>query len=217
MIRSNWKAYYKPFVVLDADALFLYDRIKRTILASEICSPLIREITPEGEGLEAIWNEQNHKLFDQLSISGCWGLAENTSDGCLSINLCLDKERVLYLTLQAVVLEEPQEHTPRLLLCSLHFSCSDQEQVYFLDRGRQIYWEYDLHCHIFREKTIATLTRNELEVIRLSRLGFCEREIGKIIHKSHDSIRWYKRNIYEKLGVSNIQACVAYCELFHLL
>lgn len=72
------------------------------------------------------------------------------------------------------------------------------------------YWEYSLNCHRWEKKESIVLTEKEKEILFLSAGGYTMKEIGEILCLSTDSIKSYKRKIFEKLGVGNIAEAVTY-------
>jgi DNA-binding CsgD family transcriptional regulator len=78
-------------------------------------------------------------------------------------------------------------------------------------------WKYDLDCHKWEEASIAKLTPMETEVLRLSAQGLTMNEIADKSCKSVDTIKFYKRNIFEKFGVSNITEAINFAVSYKLI
>lgn len=53
------------------------------------------------------------------------------------------------------------------------------------------------------------LTEREKEILQHIATGLSDQEIGKALHLSSNTIRWYNRQLYSKLGVSNRTQAVA--------
>ena len=49
---------------------------------------------------------------------------------------------------------------------------------------------------------------NEIRILQLLATGASDRAIAKEIHLSYNTVRWYNREIYSKLGVDNRTAAV---------
>jgi len=79
------------------------------------------------------------------------------------------------------------------------------------------YWEFSLKSHKWKENHIIILKEEEKDVIRLSSEGFTMNEIADIMFKSIDTIKFYKRNLFEKLKVSNITEALTYAISYKLL
>lgn len=218
LLDENLIAFFKAASTVNAGALFLYDRFSKTFVLSEVRSETIRNILKDDGDLLHIIGQNNHFTIDDISASKCWGLASSSSSGKLSMNVCIDRSRMCFVNIQIVVVaHQHQQDNPKYLLCSLRFSSRKEEEISFIDRESKAIWQYNTYTKSFSKLDVEPLTYNELEVIRLSRMGYLEREMAEIMNKSLDSIRWYKRNVYEKLSVNNIQACIAHCELYHIL
>ena len=215
---ENLIAFFKAASTVNSEALFLYDRASKAFVLSEIRSETIRNILRNDADLFHIIGQNNHFTISDISATKCWGLATSPSSGSLSMNVCIDRSRMFFVNVRIVVVAYEEQHdNPRYLLCSLKLSSRKEEYISFMDRESKGIWQYNISTKSFFRLSVEPLTLNEIEVIRLSRMGYIEREIAQIMNKSIDSIRWYKRNIYEKLGVRNIQGCIAYCELYHIL
>jgi DNA-binding NarL/FixJ family response regulator len=74
-----------------------------------------------------------------------------------------------------------------------------------------------LDCHKWEEASIAKLTPMETEVLRLSAQGLTMNEIADKSCKSVDTIKFYKRNIFEKFGVSNITEAINFAVNYKLI
>lgn len=79
------------------------------------------------------------------------------------------------------------------------------------------YWEYSLKSHRWEKKECIALTEKEKEILFLSAGGYTMKEIGEILCLSTDSIKSYKRKIFEKLGVNNITEAVSYASNSQLI
>jgi NarL family two-component system response regulator LiaR len=59
------------------------------------------------------------------------------------------------------------------------------------------------------DRTIFTLTRRELEVLQLLAFGYTNRDIGRRLYISPDTVKTHLEHIYQKLGASDRTAAVA--------
>ena len=60
------------------------------------------------------------------------------------------------------------------------------------------------------------LTTREKEIISLTALGKSSSEIGEAIHISPHTVNTHRRNIYKKLGISNMKELVTFAHAHHL-
>ncbi|MDO4692640.1 MAG: LuxR C-terminal-related transcriptional regulator [Porphyromonadaceae bacterium] len=217
LVKKEIKDLFHAASVLSSDALFLYDHTNAKVVLADIRSEAIREAIRD-KNISQVIEENNHFILADLSATSCWRLAKDITKGRLSMNICLDQKRMFFVCLQVVVVDiESEGLAPKYLLCSLSFSGRKDEAIVFVDRDNAKLWQYDFQKKLFKLLNLEPLTHNELEVVRLSRMGYTEKKISSILHKSLDTIRWYKKNTYEKLRVNNIQSCISCCETYHLL
>ncbi|MCM1521903.1 MAG: helix-turn-helix transcriptional regulator [Muribaculaceae bacterium] len=57
----------------------------------------------------------------------------------------------------------------------------------------------------------------EREILSLSTQGLTVREIAAFVNKSEDTVKTYKRAVFEKLGVDNISQAVSMAQNFNLI
>ena len=81
--------------------------------------------------------------------------------------------------------------------------------VEFHKNGQQKYWNYSFEGHRWTECDGVSLKEEELEVLRLSVAGLTMAEIADRMCRSLDSIKFYKRHAFEKLGVANITEAIS--------
>ncbi|MDE7382051.1 MAG: helix-turn-helix transcriptional regulator [Muribaculaceae bacterium] len=74
--------------------------------------------------------------------------------------------------------------------------------------GSPDFFEYNLITHRWNKRRIPTLTEGEKLVIALSIQGFTMSEIGDKMCLSPETIKKYRKQIFEKLGVRNISEAI---------
>lgn len=70
------------------------------------------------------------------------------------------------------------------------------------------FFEYNMVTRRWDKRTIPSLTEGERLVITLSLQGFTMSEIADKMCLSHDTIKKYRKQIFEKLGVRNISEAI---------
>jgi DNA-binding NarL/FixJ family response regulator len=85
--------------------------------------------------------------------------------------------------------------------------------VEFHKKGLSNYWKYSFEGHRWKECEGVSLKEDEIEVLRLSAAGLTMVEIAEKMCRSLDSIKFYKRNAFDKLGVANITEAISRAEL----
>ncbi len=81
--------------------------------------------------------------------------------------------------------------------------------VEFHKKGFSNFWKYSFEGHRWKEYQVVSLKEDELEVLRLSAAGLTMVEIADRMCRSLDSIKFYKRHAFEKLGVTNITEAIS--------
>ncbi|MNY23818.1 Oxygen regulatory protein NreC [compost metagenome] len=92
-------------------------------------------------------------------------------------------------------------------------SISNRQQagnVLIEKQGSDEYWELDTTNKIWRKSTKPKLTERETDVLRLYAQGLTIHQIAEKIFVSPDTVKYYRRRIFERLNVSTISESLAY-------
>lgn len=89
--------------------------------------------------------------------------------------------------------------------------------IEFHIEGAQKYWEYNLVAHSWEEREMIKLKYEERQVLILSSQGLTMNEIADKMCKSVDSIKFYRRNIFEKVGTKNITEALMFATIYKLI
>lgn len=96
-----------------------------------------------------------------------------------------------------------------LTLCTASLSSrSSIGNIEAMRKGYNMIWKYSLENHCWSESVGIDLKDHEKEVLFLSAQGYTMSEISERMFKSIDTIKGYKRQIFEKLDVDNITEAV---------
>lgn len=79
------------------------------------------------------------------------------------------------------------------------------------------YWAYSLESHKWKEKEGLILTNKEKDVLYLSAQGYTMNEIADKLCVAVDTIKFYKRRLFDKLEVKNIVEALSYVTNYKLL
>ena len=71
-------------------------------------------------------------------------------------------------------------------------------------KGEQRYWLYDLDVHCWRECEMVKLRPQDKEVLMLSAQGLTVQQIADKMCRSIDTVKTYKRVLFERLNVNSI-------------
>ncbi|MFD0792003.1 response regulator transcription factor [Mucilaginibacter litoreus] len=82
--------------------------------------------------------------------------------------------------------------------------------VYIYKQGSADRWELDTIHAIWRKSLKPQLTKRELEILRLHARRFSINEIAEMIFVAPDTVKYYRRRIFDKLKVSNMAEALFY-------
>lgn len=72
------------------------------------------------------------------------------------------------------------------------------------------FWKYSLESRHWTEEKGVTLNEREKDILVLSAQGYAMNEIGDRMYLSSDTIKFYRRRLFEKLDAKNITEAVAF-------
>lgn len=202
-------------LVVGAEGMMIYDVHLRAFVEQEILSKAIGTALENCDLILLMEREQLLRFLDPKTTD-VWQYAEKPYDGRLSMNLCLDRHRAFYINLQITPMYLGEEEI-HFFACYLRFSAKTERNILFIDRLHGTMWKYESASRNFVQEKRVIPSTNELEMIRLSRIGYTERTIAELMHLSPETIKSYRKNIYKKLEVTSIESAISYCELHHLL
>ncbi len=82
--------------------------------------------------------------------------------------------------------------------------------VYIHKQGSDEIWELAVENSIWRKSSKPKLTKREIEILRLYAQGLTINEIADKIFVAPDTVKYYRRRIFESLGVTNIVEAFSY-------
>ncbi|MDE6536562.1 MAG: LuxR C-terminal-related transcriptional regulator [Muribaculaceae bacterium] len=105
-----------------------------------------------------------------------------------------------------------------LAICTISLAAVNEPGNVIMKRpGSGIFYQYSLHDHKWEKFNEIELTDNERDVLVLSTQGYTMTEIVNTICKAIDTVKTYKRHIFQKLNVKNIAEAVAYAQNHRLI
>ena len=105
-----------------------------------------------------------------------------------------------------------------LALCVVSLPENHNAHISFITmEGYPTRWEYIRSGKRWKEIPNIILSDDEKAVIALSQQGMMMQEIATKINKSIDTVKFYKRGLFQKLGVSNISEAIAYATHHRLI
>ncbi|HWW40256.1 helix-turn-helix transcriptional regulator [Pedobacter sp.] len=82
--------------------------------------------------------------------------------------------------------------------------------VYIHKQGTDETWELNTGNGIWRKSEKPKLSKREIEILRLHAQGLTINQIAEKIFVSSDTVKYYRRRIFERLGVSNMVEALSY-------
>ncbi len=82
--------------------------------------------------------------------------------------------------------------------------------IEILQHEENLVYRYDMEEECWQLEPKVNLSSREEEILHYSAQGFTVQEIAEIIHISPDTVKFHRRNLYEKLEVSNISEAIFY-------
>lgn len=93
----------------------------------------------------------------------------------------------------------------QLAMCIVSISYQkDAGNIYIYKQGTTERWELDTAQGVWRKSVTPQLNKRELEVLRLHARGFAINAIAEKLFVVPDTIKYYRRRIFEKLQVGNM-------------
>ncbi|WP_293304634.1 response regulator transcription factor [Pedobacter sp. UBA5917] len=86
----------------------------------------------------------------------------------------------------------------------------DAGNVFIYKQGADEVWELDVKDNIWRKSEKAKLSSREIEILRLHAQGLTINQIAEKIFVVPDTVKYYRRRIFERLGVSNMVEALSY-------
>jgi len=106
----------------------------------------------------------------------------------------------------------------RLAVCVVSFSSNHTSGNAVLRKnGNSAYWKYSLKSHMWEENKEIILNEREKDILHLSTQGYSMDEIAEKICISLDTVKFHKKNIFEKLQVKNIVKAIIFAANYKLL
>ena len=145
--------------------------------------------------------------------------AEKRSQCMMSYDFHIENEgRKILINHKITPLVMTNEGRVWLALCTISLSShKDAGHIQMRILGQSYYWEYSLTIHRWERCDLITLKPEEKQVLALAARGNSIHDISEQMFRSVDTIKLYRRNLFEKLNVSSITEAVAFAVNYGLL
>lgn len=205
--------YKKGFLYVSENPLFLCGHTAKEM--KEMGYAFYSEHVPENEQQMLVEINSNGFKFFETKI------APEDKHKCYisyDFHIMLDGNRKVLINhkLTPILLTEDGRIWIAMCIVSLS-SQSTPGHIEFHIEGSQKYWKYDLDFHKWREKEMIQLKEEEKQVLTLCSQGLTMNEIADKMCKSIDSIKFYRRTLFEKIGTKNITEALTFATIYKLL
>jgi DNA-binding NarL/FixJ family response regulator len=82
--------------------------------------------------------------------------------------------------------------------------------VYIHKQGTNDLWQLDINDNVWRKSEKPKLTKREAEILHLYAQGLTINQIAEKIFVAPDTVKYYRRKIFERLSVSNTVEALSY-------
>ena len=105
-----------------------------------------------------------------------------------------------------------------LAICTVSLSSRKEAgHITLRTLGKPNYWEYVLDRHRWEERQPIELKPEEKQILTLAAQGYAIKEIAGQMNRSPDTIKHFRRRIFEKLGAVSVTEAVTFAANYRLL
>lgn len=98
-----------------------------------------------------------------------------------------------------------------LALCTMSIAPHKKRRGIIIRKaGDTHHYTYDFITKQWKTVNIVNLTKNDIDILRLSEQGFSNKEIGDILFYDVNTIKFHKKQIFSKLKVKSIKEAIDY-------
>ena len=206
---------YKSLYIIDYNKLnFLYISSNPLFLCGESVDEVMREgyqfyyrHVPEEDlvFLQQV-NQAGFNFYKEIAIS-------ERTEYTISYNFRIipaESKEPLLINHQLTPLKLDSSGNIWLSLCLVSLAHTREVgEVYVSAVNSNKRWRLSSKSGRWRQIEDLTLSEHEKAVISLAHQGLSVGEIAQIIHRSEDSVKGYRKALFQKLGVSNIAEAIA--------
>lgn len=103
------------------------------------------------------------------------------------------------------IIHSDMQGNPQLVMGVVSPSVREREEsVVFRFADEDTLYRYQHETGLWTRQPLPHLTNNEIAMLRLTLQGHSLEAIGRLMYKSPESVKYYRRQVFEKLNVRNI-------------
>lgn len=230
---SNTKDYYievaKTFAELSYQGVYILDLNTGKFVFSSDYQLLRCGLSEEemlGKGLDyfslLIPNDEREMLRDIKTVitSSYEGIpSEYKKQLIIFLNFHINIEkRFVMICHKLHLIDFDEKGEPRYLIGLVSPSVHRDEPVIMAGiTGTDYAFRYLSESKSWEPLTLVHLSNEEITMLRLTMQGYSLEGIGSLMFKSVDTIKFYRRQVFSKLNVSNISEAIAYATHYCML
>jgi DNA-binding CsgD family transcriptional regulator len=198
--------YKKKFLYVSNNPLFLCGHSAKEVLKLGYMFYL-NHISEQEQAMLTEINRAGFEFYDKISV-------EERLDYTISYNfhLMADKKEILVNhKLTPICLTDDG----KIWLAACIVSLPAQSRIGNIEmhkKNEATIWKYSLESHCWQEDKGVNLGERERDILSLSAQGYTMKEIADKLYLSLDTIKFYKRKLFEKLEVKSITEAIAFAQ-----
>lgn len=103
------------------------------------------------------------------------------------------------------IIHSDKQGNPQLVMGVVSPSVREREEcIVFRFADEDTLYRYQHETGLWTRHPLPHLTNNEIAMLRLTLQGHSLEAIGRLMYKSPESVKYYRRQVFEKLNVRNI-------------
>lgn len=165
----------------------------------------LKYVPEEEQSMLVQINSGGFRLFDSLPIE-----ERQSCYVTYDFHLLYDRKKILINhKLTPILLSD--ERKVWIAMCIVSLSTHDTAgHIEFHQDGKSDYWRYSLEGHRWIKQEGVVLKEEEKDMLRLASSGLTMNEIAERMCKSVDTVKFYRRNMFERLKVANITEALSF-------
>lgn len=217
------------FVRTSYQSVFIIDFYKKNYFYVPECPLFLSDVMPsdfQREGLslflDRIPRSEVRKLFRvcQSGFELFYNQPTETREQCV---ICydfhlLDRGRRVMVHHKLTPFLMTKDNELWMILCVVSLSPQKTAgHAIFRNKATGMTWSYSFDTWQWDVENMAILSQDEKKLLAYSAQGHSREAVGRMMGKSVDTIKLYRRRLFEKLGVDNITEAVSYASAYGLI
>lgn len=171
------------------------------------------------EALSEKPKETLHEILDKKTLLASGYKPQELLECTIACDFSLNdakRKRMINQKLSPISIAE--DGSIGLALAVIDISSTDKPGNIVLSKADDdFYLKYSLDTHKWEKTKKFALTETERDILRLSAQGITMEGIADLLYKSLDTIKSHKRNLFAKIGATNISQALARATNYELL